>query len=279
MKDLINDALICVNREQKFMDKMLSCEEKGDNCRFVALREYYKILKEKTDSIISKLITNYGIEKVVGEVMSNTSFNGNREKIINTLSLIELVNIKYINSVGEVVFNTDAGSFAEENNKFLYSMYLFHLDNMNIPEISKTYLHDYVKTQLSSSQFIRSYYSGEVEEALRISNPDACYGKMIANDMAFQAYYTFLNKIISDANSHEVNVGRGKFENYLARKKMLELELATICTQMQNRDIYYSNLEVPISNYTKEILKNASLMSDQFNDKEKHKKYEKIIYL
>ena len=136
-----------------------------------------------------------------------------------------------------------------------------------------------MKARLVTSQFIRNYYSGNNEEALRVSDPDITYGRISANDIALKSYYSMLNKTVDDANCHEMMAGIGNFNLFMARKKMIELELASICTQMQKRDIYYPCIETPISDFAVGMMSDAALLSDQFKESENKKGYTKVIYL
>ena len=163
-------------------------------------------------------------------------------------------------------------------------MYLWNYENLDINGPAKSILHRMMRTNLFTSNFIRNYYSGDIEKAQNVSDPDSKYGSIIANDMANRLYFDKLNDLTWATFFHESKkpssaVDSDEVNFSLAFRTILELRLATLCTQMQKRDIFYSKINSPINDNVKRIMKYASQLSDDFNNKEKHKCYEKVIYL
>lgn len=265
MDKLIDETLKCVEKEKKIMDRMFSCEEEGNYSQFNELKPYYKMLKDKTDSLIDELVTKFNYGDVVSRLMTRSMDKSqSHDQTVNELLLVGYILAQF----------TLNGVFIEEHHKDAYSMYLWHLDDVELTPKLRRYLHENMKPHVYASQFIRYYYSGDEERAERICNPDERLG-IVANDMAFKFYYPLLNRSVDEANTN----GIFDMEACMAKKIVIESEIAAICSQMKKRGIFYNKIEVPISKNAEDAMRNATQLSDRYEKRERNKKYEKVIYL
>lgn len=277
LKELVDEGVKCIRREKRLIGKMMKYEIDGDSVNFNALKPYYKILKEKTDLVVQELLGNFAIEDTMNEITSRINFD--EDVIHDEVDLAGFVDCAFLNKVGQALFDMDAGCFVEENCRYLYSLYRWCLDNENYNDKVREALYFLMYTRLASSQVIRSYYSGDNENAEKVSSPDAVFGRLSANMYALQAYYCKLNELINESNCHEMFAGLTDFDTFFAREKMLEIEFAAICSQLESRDIEFPNVETPMSDFTIKVLQNASNMYENYKKSSKAKSYKKTIYL
>lgn len=276
MEELIEECLKCLRLERKYIGKLLQSEEENNTPKFEGLKNYFRILKERTDILVNQLVDFFPAKEVIESLTSKMNFAS--EETLDELTLTSLVDSCFVNKLSDLFYNTRTDAVIEENAKCLYMVYLWSLDNGMIPEEIKTSLHRFMQIRLSSSRFIRSYYSGDIEEAENISNPDKSFG-LLANKRILSAYNSLLNKAVNDANCFEMLEDITDENVFLARRKMIELEFVAICAQIQSRDIIIPVTENEMSDFTEGIVRSASTMSDEFNKRDKGKSLEKIIYL
>ena len=276
MEQLISEALKCLKLERKYIGKMLQSEEENNIPKFEGLKNYYRILKEKTDFLVNQLVDSFSAKEVIESLSSKMDFAN--EETLDELTLISLVDTCFVNKLSDLFYNTRTYTIIEENAKCLYMVYLWSLDNGMIPEEIKASLHRFMQIRLSSSRFIRSYFSGDLEEAENVSNPDKCF-VLMANERILSAYNRLLNKAVNDANCFEMMEDITDENVFLARRKMIELEFVAICAEIQSREIFIPVTENEMSDFAEGIVRSASIISELFNKRDKGIPLEKVIYL
>lgn len=254
---------------------LLKISEEGKTSEFADLQNHYKNIKDRTDLIIDYLIENYDIDEIIDSVSEELDLD--KEETINSITFMSLVDKFYIKKLENGTM--EAYLYEEENYRALYYIYLWALNNGYVNERIKKSLHIFVQLSFTNSQFIRNYFSGEYDEANRISNPDSAYGNMLACEYAMPEYQFILTKKVKEANGFEIFDGEIISNSFDAKKKLLELEFATICLLLKGRDIIIPAINDNISDFTIKILEKASYLSDEYIDKLNKDKIKKIIRL
>lgn len=277
MDFLIKEGVRNLKKEAKIIDRMLTFIEDKQVSKFVAYVDYYKKIKVETDDIISSILDNYKVEDIISYIINN--LKSDKDELLALLTFAGLSDCEYVNRVGRELFDKNMDSFAEEHNKVLLSVYLWGIDNEEMSEKEKKELHQFMVLQLTSSQFIRQYFSGEYELAEKTSNPDNSFGEFAANEMALNTYYSLLNKLINDCNTFEMFEGMESKESFNARKKLLKYQLVALCSQIEKRKIEYPCVQVPISDFTTNILESSSLFNEAYKNRKILEKKPNVIYL
>ncbi len=212
---LIEEAINSLKRERKIMGLLLKCEEKDETSKFKQVQEYYKNIKDRTDAIIKYLKDNCDIENLVDKLSSKIDMNS--EESIDAISLITFLT------------SDESKMFVEEHNKVIYFVYLWALKSGYIDKDIQESIHNFMKLRFADSQFLRNYYSGNYDEAEKVSNPDGALGRLMASDLALVEYNMILNAKVNEANCSEVFDDFFDKDIVKAKKTLLEIELASIC--------------------------------------------------
>ena len=130
---------------------------------------------------------------------------------------------------------------------------------------------------LIQSEMVRLLFSEDYDKTLKISDPNKSLGQF-ANEAALDTYYKRLNILIKESNSFEMFEDVHKKDDFNAKKKMYMLEFVALCNQMIDRDIIYPTTEEEISDFTQDILIEASEVTNEYKD-DNNKSLKKIIYL
>ena len=276
MNELINSGIELIKKESKIIDKMLTSLEKGENSKFEAYTEYFKRIKERTDKVVFDLLKKYDCESIVKA--TTDSVKKTKDDLLAAVTLVGFLQIEFVNTAGNYLYNVGMDSFSEEHNKELFKIYLWGINNEDISLSERKELHDFMVIRLASSKYVRSHFSGNLKNAERICDPDYNFGSLTANGIALKAYYGILNKTIIESNGYEMFEDIEPNDMFNARRRLMKYELMAICALMEKRDIVYQALEVPISDFSLSILRDASDSTEK--RKEKKLNYsERIFYL
>lgn len=270
------DAIKCIKMEYKLIDKMLSALENQNEEQFNLIQESYKIKKAKTDYVVGTLLQNFSLEEILDSISSffGSSFGG----VISTGSLGEIVIDDFFDAKHVAIFDKQSPSYNEEHIKYLLSTYLWDQRNSELTKEQKKSVHNVILPFFAKSRFVRSYFAGDTESAEIISTPDNSFGKFYADKHAMSEYYKLLNVIVKGCNTTEYFEGLDTEDNCCARRKFVELQLAALSIQMENRDLVYPVVEGPISDYTEERIANASELVKRIKNNET-KTVQKVIKL
>ena len=276
MEKLVNLGLKLVAKEKRLVDKMLVADEEENDDLFLLLRDYYKGVKEKTDSVVSELLARYSFEDIANYI--DSLIDPTDVKTLDYACLFGFIDYKYLNDFSQKKFKIDSDCFVEEHNKTLYSLYIWYMRNNELPKDFKASLHKFMSLRAADSQFVRLYYEGNNDLAFKISSPDASF-YWETYDFAEKAYYSHLNKLILDSDCCEFFEGLSEPHVVDAKRKLLELELAALCYEMDARKIQFPVAEAPLNDYSLEMLRNASDMYNSFNENKEKRLVKKPIYL
>ena len=277
IENLIESSIESIKKENKLMDKMLSFLEDGNISRFEGYCYYFKTLKEKTDELLTTILDKYKVSDISNHV--SRFVKSNEEDIMALLTFTGLLDNIHINSIGEKMDNVRADTFNEEHNKELFSVYLWGINKEKMSKREKEELHDFALVYFSGSQYMRNYFSGYFDFADNISNPDEMYGNVIAFPMAKHSYHSLLNQIVSNSNKLVEFIGSDSSIAVSARRRLFKYQLVAVCRQMEKRELSFSKLDVPISNYSYYLLEEASQSVEEYKEDLKNKPLRKVIYL
>lgn len=269
-------AIKCIKMEYKLIDKMLTALENQDEEQFNLIQETYKLKKAKTDYVIGTLLQDFSLDEILASV---TSFMGpSFEGYINAEGLGEIIINDFFSARHRMIFDKPTSSHSEEHIKYLLSTYLWDQKNSELTEEQKKGVHRLVLPFFAKSEFVRSYFAGDVETAEICSTPDESFGKLYSDRYALPKYYKLLNNLIKECNITEYFEGLDSEDNCCARRKFVELQLAALSIQMDRRELVYPTLECPISDFAEDRIRNASELVKRINNNET-KQMKKVIRL
>ncbi len=278
MEKLVSDSEKLLMLEKRLMGKLLAAEEDDNQELFDRVSMFFSGLKEKTDKSVCHLMSMYPTGVLASYLQAKFKYT---KDTVCHLSLLEFINRREINKNCEdkIKLRVNCDTFLEEYIRNLYSIYVWYMRNHDLDANVRKTMRELMAIRLENSEFARLYFSGDSFNAKQISTPEFNIGFMAANQHAISDYYESLNKLIHDANASEMLEGVHKPFLVEAQKHMLELDFAALCMQMDNRRIIYPFSDYPISDYTKEIMSNASNIYDGYQNRESVKKEKKPIYL
>lgn len=255
MEELIEKALSKVKDERLLIDKLIKAEEDEDYITREALKEVYRAIFVDTNCLVDKMLTNYSEEELFTNIMSG--HDELDDDTFDRTTLCFLLSNRYRDLLKESVFD-------EENNKYLYAMYLWFIKNTSISDEEKESLHKFVNLRATQSSFLRQYFSGDTRNIEELCVPEKSFGIM-SDLLAQRAYYDLLQNVIKDSNCTEMFEGDKEYAvAFEGRKKLIELEFAAICAEMINRNVCFPLVEEPISDFTRDLLQKSSTLANKF---------------
>jgi hypothetical protein len=277
MEKMILDSEKLLMMERRIMDKLLTAEEDRNLEMFNILSTYFSGLRRNTDTSIQKLMSKYPAKMLLDFLKAKV--DPEKEESFVHLTLAEHIDFTYINSISEKLYNVNSDCFLEEHLRQLYIVYIWYIQNHDLNEEFKKSLHKFMVIRLVNSGFARNYFSGDIEKANRLSDPDQVLGFFEARDISLKTYYSNLNKLVDDSNICEMFEGLAEPQTVAARRKMIELELVALCAQMEHRQIAFPFLDSPINDYSEDVLRKADDIYKEFSEGKSKKKVKKPIYL
>ena len=260
---LINKVLLSIKKERILIDKMIFANERDDVFGFEELQKLYKSVCNNTDILVSNLLSNIDLNTLENSLLDDNF--GKAEDDFDKITLIKIIEHMVYDSFSIQLDELNPNSFIEEHNRYLYSTYLWFINNDETLSLSaKKSLHKYMSLKATGSEFFRRFFSGDYEAAERISTPNEQFDYS-NTDKADKAYYSILNDLVKESNNTEA------FDSFLdndelfeARKKFVVLQFMAICSQMMDNDICFPIIENQSSDFTIEIIKEASFLSDNY---------------
>lgn len=255
MDELIEKALSKVRDERLLIDKLIKADEDKDILAREALKEIYRVMFVDTNTLVDKMLSKYSEEELASYIMSGCDELD--DNTFDRTTLCFLLSNRYRDILKESVFD-------EENNKYLYAIYLWYVENNEMTDQEKESLHRLVNLRATQSSFLRQYFAGETKNIEDLCVPEKTYG-ILSNIVAEKAYYELLNNVIKACNRLEMLDGIEEYETAIeGEKRLLELEFAAVCAEMINRQVQVSCVDEPISEFTQDVMRNSSSIANKF---------------
>ena len=276
LSTLTENGIRNVKKEHELMSKMLECAEKGQKSKFEIFTERFKQLRDQTDSIATYILDNFGLHSLE-QYLSNMAFIRTEQDKVHCQTFLDIaITLGVINTTTPGVMGTDCMS--EEYSKELFDIYLWGVDNENMTPGEKKCLHDFMLMPFSSSRYIRSYFSGEYNAAEKLSDPDRLLGTN-ANGVALNTYYIDLNNIVKATNRTEMYESYSQSDSFQARRRYYKYQLMAINNLMAKRGLAYKVTEEEPSDFTREVLVEASSSVDEYKKTLKERSVGTVIWL
>ena len=264
---ILEEGVRSVKKELRALDKILLEIEKGNYDTLIELNTFFLSAKLKTDSAIESILSSYKYDQLKEEMSKH--YNTHTNDVNETLLLATLIDRTVNQRIFDKLLIDDRDSFKEEHIRYLLSVYMEYINNNDIRLGVKRALHNFMLMTFSESQYIRNYFSGNTEEAAKISDPDEILGKLKADLVAEKEYYNKLNSLIRSTNNDEMFEGLIKEDLLEAKKIKTQLEFAALCLQMEDRNIQYPVSAVEMSDYTRDLMLKASQVAKEFQKEDK----------
>lgn len=262
---MIKKTLSQIKKERMLIDKIVDANERGDNLSFEALKDMFHSVAFKTDSLVERLLSQCPPNILIDRILDDAKKDN--EETFDKFTLANMIKNKVAEDIGKKMFSINAASFEEEHNRYMYLVYIWYLRNKEMNPRFKKSIHRMMTLKATNSSTLRKLFSGEYDAAQEISDPSKSFG--VGTDyIANEAYYSLLNDLINTSNCTEM------FEGFLtdkevfeAKKKMMVLEFTALCSQMVDRKISFPVTEKPISDFTNELLTEASKLTNEYKEK------------
>ena len=255
MDELIEKALSKVKDERLLMDKLIKAEEDEDYITSEALKEVFKAIFIDTNALVETMLSQYDEEELTAKIMGG--HEGLDDDTFDRTTLCFLLVNKYRDLFKESVFD-------EENNQYIYVIYLWFVKNFKMTEEEKESLHTFVNLRATQSSVLRQYFTGDTSKIEELCVPEKSYG-LLTNFLAERAYYGLLTNVIKASNGLEMLDGIDGYTVALeGERKLLELEFTAICAEMANRGITFPMVAEQISPFTHEIIEKSSRLANKF---------------
>lgn len=262
IKEIINS----LKKERLLMYKIVESEEKQDKVFFKYGTGIYKDIANNTDILINDLLSIHSYKEVMDYILEN--YSNDDELSYDAFTLLGLINTKFMNRISNDIYNKDSDTFSNIVVSNLYNFYLWNIRKNNYDKnIVDEMRYDIVNT-LVSSLAMREYFKGNYNV---FDNIVLCEERSNIENLFFNALN---NKIIS-SNSLEMLDGISSDNEMFARKEIMKIEFSSLARLMMEEDIKFPLVVSTISNFTENIMRDASNVLSEYNKKEKIK--EKII--
>ncbi len=264
---MLEEGVRSVRKELRTLDKMLIEIEKGNYDPILEMNAFFLSVKTKTDNAIEGIISSYKYEQLQEKIKKY--YNTHANDVNETLLLATLIDRTVNQRIVDKILVDDRDSFKEEHIRYLLSVYMKYINSSNMRLGIRRALHNFMLMTFSESQYIRDYFSGNADEADKVSNPDRVFGSLTANLLAEKEYYSKLNSLIKSTNGDEMFEGLIKEDLLEAKKIKTQLEFAALCLQMEERNIKYPVSSIEMSDYTKDLMTKAANLVRSFQTDEK----------
>ena len=259
---ILEEGYKSFRKEYRALDKLLSEIEKGNYESITEFEAFFLSAKLKTDSAIDTLLSTFSFPQLEEEMYN--MFKRNAQDATETFLLASLIDSKINSRIHSSLSLEDRTSFREEHARYLFAIYMYYVKNSNMREQVKKDLHSFMLITLAESQFIRNNFSGNYEEAMKLSDPDNYFGPIKANLVAEKEYFDQLNKLINSTNGDEMFEGLINEDLVEAKKIKTQLDFAALCMKMEDRGIKYPVSIVQASDFTEDLMAKASSLVKEF---------------
>lgn len=255
MNELIEEALKKVKEERLLIDKLISEDEKESTLTLDQLKNKYRSIFFDTNALVGYMLENYPQEELMSAIMSG--HDEMDEETFDRTTLCFLLSSSYRENMIETVFE-------EENNRFLYAVYLWFYKDNKIDKEEKESLHKYINLRATKSSLLRNYFAGEQSKLDEISRPETTFGPL-SNFLALDEYYKIIERVIHESNCTEMYEGEEEYETaFKAQKLFLYIQFTAICAEMIARGIEFPTSQEEISDFTRKVLKESSTLANRF---------------
>lgn len=268
MNDYIEKLLSKIKKERILVLKIVESEEKQDRDFFNYGTCLFNDIATETDVLIKELVNNYSYESIINTIIEE--YSSNDELNYDSLTLLGLINTTIMNEISNEFYNEDSDLFTSIIVSNLYNTYLWAIRSNNYQkEVIKEMRYDIVNT-LVISMAMREYFKGNFNV---FDNID--YGSK--EDKIEKMYFNILNSKVVASNTLEMFDGFSSENEFFARKEMMKLEFVSLSYLMMKENIRFPILAADISDFTENIIVDASSVLEKFKKNEKIK--EKVIKL
>lgn len=268
MENDIENLLSYLRKERILMYKIVESEEKQDNAFFYHGVNLYKEIATCTDNLLKKVISDNSYKNIVEFIVENYSKNDEIE--YDALTLLGLVNTLALNKISNEFYCENSDPFSNTVIANLYNMYLWSIKKNNYEkEVVEEMRYDIVNT-LVNSMAMREYFKGNYSVFDEIEFSEK-------KDKIEKKFYNALNTKINVSNSIEMFEGISNDVEFNARCEVMKLEFASLASLMEKENIKFPLVFSNISDFTEEIICDASSMLEKYNNNESKK--EKVIKL
>lgn len=272
----IKELLSLVRKERILITKMVEADEREDSYLFNELQKSFKKTSFILDNFINKKIDDGKYDEII-ELLSNKidELVEKQENAEDYVTLLGLFNSCYLNKTSNSIYNSNSDAFSNEFVLQIYDIYLWMMNNNNYTKEFNDSLRTDLVMKLVNSRAMRKYFSGEYEEASIMSNP--------LNDEDFSdrnklgtVYSSLMLAQIELSNKFEAYEGIFDDLSFESRKKLLEVEFASVSSILMKRGFLIPPNVIDYSDFTEEVLRNASILLDEYNNR-KTKEKNKIL--
>ena len=269
MDDLIKEILVLLKKERILIYKIVESEEKTDRVFFLNGTKLYNEIASNSDNLIDELIDNYSLKKIEDYIFDK--YLDDDEHGYDVTTLIGLIENKCLNRISNNIYNENCDNFTNIINSSLYNTYLWRIKTANYSkELVKEIRYNMVSNLVNSS-IMREYFKGNFDVFDELSY-DGKY-----EDEIKKLYYNVLNNSINLSNSIEMFEGLDSDIQFESKKEYMKIEFVSLALRMIQENIKFPVARNEMSDFTQNIVNDASNILKGYNDKEKLK--EKIIKL
>ena len=261
MNKNIKIILSSLRKERILMYKIIESDEKEDKEFFYNGIKIYNNIATNTDNLLKELINNYDYEKIIDYVLNNCLDDD--ELSYDGITLLGFINTLYLNKISNYIHNSDSDEFVNLLNSNFYNIYLWSVKkNYYNDEVLKEMRYEVVNT-LVNTLAMREYFKGNFETLDKIN-----YFEEDKNKKGM-LFFKVLSEKVAMSNSTEMFEGMVNDNQFQAKKEILKLEFVSLATLMMNEKILISVVNNDMSDFTQNILKESSLLFEEYNKKEK----------
>ena len=275
MEEKIKELLSLIRKERVLMLKMIESDERDDSLLFSELQKKYKVISTEVNNKIRELINDETYEKVYEKLGLKINELAEKDKDPDLyIVLLGLVNSTYKSIIGEKYENVNSDVFTNELTSTVYGLYLWHLKENDFTKEFRDSFRNDMAIKFANSRVLRLYFAGDYEGAKQILNQSNSFDEEDRNGIG-AIFVSLLGGKISITNSYESFNGLMDDVSFNSGKEMLKLEFCAISLMMMKHRIILPIPPVDYSDFTEELIKEASLLTNKYNKMKKEEKEEK----
>lgn len=265
---IVKKLLPYIVNERELITKLIEFEEKGDIESFTAIQKVYKESKKLTDTIISQLYEEADFDTIM-EYLSNKikKMNSKQKSPFDIITILGIIRNIEMNKIAEEEENIPSDLFSSELSLTIYEIYLWYVSNHELSQEFRQVFRNDMMIKATDSRVLRHYFSGDYETVAQISDPYNYYAPL-ERIKADVTYASMMIEYIGLANNAPSFVNMFDELSYKTRQRMLEIEFAAVSAILAKRGTLIPPNNIPYTPYTEEIIRNASLLFDEFRNRD-----------
>ncbi len=273
---LVKKGLSLLKKERMLIDKIISSNERDDNLSFADLQEMFSTVSSQTDEIIEKLANDLDYGSLKEMILSDIKQDS--EETLDKFTLVKLISYKMLDEVSNNFTTLDNSVFEEEHFKYLYSVYMWYIKNNELSSVTKKSLHKSMLIKAVGSNALRNFYAGNYDAVNSLGDPEQRCG-IIPDKILSHCYSYLFNDLLNEVGCSAMFNSFFKDKSFFeSNKKFLTLRFTALSLQMIDRKVFDLDPDRPLSDFVKDLLSDASLLSEQFKKGERNQN-RKVIKL